>query len=437
MAPDYVASSDTTERRDTLIEKNPPSGGKVMDTIHSPICSDGVPPGQILDGKFQIMERLSREKHADVYSVKLVDAEPTLDSDDLEARAIDMRDLPPPLARHRARSLKRLKQRSVLRATWDGLEIVVYRKGKLQHTPQESETVKSETVKTERVTLSEAEDGQETEIKPRPTKASPRTAYQRESARLRQRDRRRNRRERQTQSSSVQDSNGEVNSDPGTNDIDDDAFAMLTILYMAQSSNDAVRSLLSKEAGKETKEYLASKKTSPDLKDDSEMEAYVQVKDSEIAFLRRQLHKVPVALELCRKHMGLLLEQQRIHPGKEERLAMQRGLIEPTKTRFRILRKAMDFLPEVIASAEDERGSVARGIPVARQERLQSERREQLDVQRQGLHKRVCTLTKWTSRVVPASATFTQLHAQLEKAQKDLAEAEEQFKSHMCQIGAH
>jgi hypothetical protein len=180
-----------------------------------------LPNGLILGTQFRVEGLINREKHADVY--KIVTLTGYNDVDQVEARAIDLRNLPPALCRHRKRCLKRLKQRSIMQTEIQGLQVIVYQTGGLPRAKQNAE-------KSSGSSLSGLSDAGDKNANSQLKDGKIKSAYERESARLRQRDRRIAKRQWIRTEKEEKGHQGICAERGGSSDIDEDSFAVLKLL---------------------------------------------------------------------------------------------------------------------------------------------------------------------------------------------------------------
>ncbi|KAK5995935.1 hypothetical protein PT974_04354 [Cladobotryum mycophilum] len=202
-------------------------------------------------------------------------------------------------------------------------------------------------------------------------------------------------------------------------ELDDGTLVMLTLLHLAHGSRPELRNLLPESSRLVLDNYLSMKDREPPLDDEEDMEEFAQIKEHEIAYLRRQIGRVEVAKKQCHDRMRELLRQQLVlSKGSREWKAMQRNHVEPMKERFRVLQTAIKVLPDLIATAEERHRSVSQKLHLRRQAMQDEEKKQEQDLATdcEKLRKMVDNYLAWKHYAVPASSTFAQLHAKYEAA---------------------
>ncbi len=145
-----------------------------------------VPTGTMLETEFKIIQWIGSTNFAELYAVDRVHCSNS-DTVAYEARFYVFEDLGSSINAYRARSIRRISQRAVLRTTWQGLHVVVYRSGTLENC-SESAGIAAQKQNSEGLP---EETSTSPEISNTPiTKTKIKTARQRESLRLRQQSRR-------------------------------------------------------------------------------------------------------------------------------------------------------------------------------------------------------------------------------------------------------
>lgn len=391
-----------------------------------------IPTGELLGERFEIGEYLGGDNHADKYAVR--DCNQTAETGSsvrrLEARAYDLQGISPEYKQYRLRSMKRLRlsSRAVLETKWRELLVIVYRTGDLQETMSPQAVEETAAAKSE--AASKAKQPSIVYTDQPSSKAKSKTNYQRESARLRQRDRRQRKRQRDKQLRTESNPRNPAlynSSDVGKGtaedgEIDEDTYSMFVILHLAHSTRPELRQLLPAESRSVVEEYLRRKEKKVTFETSNDMEEFIKVKERETVFMRRQLKKLPVYRNRYHDQLGELLNvQRRFSKYSREWVEMQDGQIEHAKHRlFKVLPTAARVLPELIAEAEKAQRVLRRNLVLERQVEADLERHGALTSKRRELSRKVSNLQMWIHHVLPSSATYAQLHSELEVARQDL-----------------
>lgn len=395
-----------------------------------------IPEGTILNNIFEVGELLRSEKHANVYKVvRRRDDEtnpqtPHLDEHEassLEARAFSFEGLSPALSKHRRRSMRRLRARSLAVATWRGLQVIVYHAndvlpsnsvGTGQDLDKPSLDDEDEVTAEIEATLQETTL---TDTTPAPPKQ--RSAYQQESRKLKQRERR-NRRKRELQSSQADHNTGGLDEHKpfeilvnGMGLGDDDVALIMTLHLMHDSKagegrRDFLQNLELKSA---LETYMSLQDEQPSFDSEEHMRDFLDIKERELASLNRRLAQMPTVVGRYNSSIKELMGQQM----KEDKHSSAWQLLEPRKqvlmAEYKVLKLAHDVLPVVIGSAQEIvqslRVRVERpgSVQPANGDRSQQETTEE-------------RYERWKGYVVPSSAGFLLLESRLRTIREALGD---------------
>ncbi|KAI1733819.1 hypothetical protein F4680DRAFT_378871 [Xylaria scruposa] len=304
--------------------------------------------GTVLGQEFEIGERLCDENnnnnHFVAYAVRQDNAEISANVDStngLVARIYDMNDLTPKQKRYKIRSINRSAARTVFKTTWNSCQIIILKLGPLDH-PEASTDIETSqfdiaspklktNVKHSHPTLGIAKLGVVSASNGLPLKSditSPeqkakanmktKTNHKRESSRLRQYKRRAIKRFRQR--SIATSSRTELSLRPLSeileskrSGFDDDTFAMIVMLYFDFNIPSEFEMQLPPGKGAAIRMYnLMRSEPNPLIGHLDERKYFLQLKESELAYLRRLKTKLHGSIQRCYHELLDLLEEQRL-----------------------------------------------------------------------------------------------------------------------------
>lgn len=394
-----------------------------------------------LNENFTLGSLLRYQSHYEAYSVD----EQGENRHDLEARlylldSLDAKEVSAKERKHRLRCIKRLRLtgRVVFEVDVPKFRIVVFRRG-----PADDDH------------FTETEDIHDGHH-PRPEGqiSSQKSSYQRQSARARQRDRRQATRkakreqvppspstlanasdgqERSGVEEDAQNDDGGITVD-ASGDVDN--FWMLVLFYLAYDENgelyeqtlpDAEQALLgmNREAILGVLQRYHDQKTL-EFTGADEMAEYADIKQSELVFLKRQLKKM-ASVDQHYKNKFL-------HAKREQQ---QRSVITQfAQHRLKVVRHVTKALPRVIRRTAETQRELRASLKLARQQEAEKKRFDEilkdkeknldrLTEQRDGLRKRLKTLTSWFNAIVPLLATQAELEVKWNAVEAQLKATEQ------------
>jgi len=152
-----------------------------------------------------------------------------------------------------------------------------------------------------------------------------------------------------------------------------------------------------------------------------EIAEYRDIKQSELIFLKRQLKKMPSTDQHYKdRYLRAMQEQQ------------QRSVVtQLAKHRLKVVRHVTKALPQVIQRTAETHRELRASLKLAikveaeskRLDEIEKDKRDNFDrltTQRDGLQKRLDTLTPWFDTVVPLSAMQAELEAKWNAADTQL-----------------
>ena len=396
------------------------------------MCTQGKPPstipvGTLLGNEFTVFQSLGTTNFAQIYAVDRVNRPDSEAETTYEARFYKIEALSPSLEAYRARSIRRLSQRTVLRTDWQGMHVIVYRTGILRNG---SESTDHEVQQTTGERSSEEASTSLRTSKKSNMRTKAKSTRQRESDRLRQQSRRKRNRQHKKQSQTISEDEEELSNrddgnkpQAGSSDLieaDEDEFVLFQMLHLV-NSDAAFRQRLSASARLEVEKYLAARDQEVTLDDEDALSDFIAIKEREIALLRRQRNKFQPVLKNWHAHLDTILRQQlAFPPNSMNRLKHQNEQVLPFRTRYMILKSGLEILPSLIAEAEGKVQSLEEKLLNARQARGEREARQAEKLERKKLSKKIKNYAKWKYDVLPGSAARASLLEDLNSAKRKM-----------------
>ncbi|KAJ3540437.1 hypothetical protein NM208_g5066 [Fusarium decemcellulare] len=329
-----------------------------------------IPEGTMFNKIFRIGARIASQSHADVYEVSHME-----DSNDMkyEARVFDLRDLSLSYRRYRTRAMNRLSKRSICRASWNGLDVIIYMTGPAEPPPDAVPQAKDDdSLSTDTLSQSPSFDRPETTSKEA-------TDQQHESRREKQRDRRRAKRQkrrvqRYLNSQATSEFTQPIiplpeSKDPNHHEVDDQEFAMLSVLLLAGVRPEDQRYLhhiplatvnypfegTANHITIDTQEYISGS---------------IKMKEREIMFLRQQYWKLRPVIERWRTESETIGQKQhQLGKGSAEWNSNQINDVIPFMHKYHGLKAGLPVLLDLIQRREEEVQAMKRRLMLAQKTR--------------------------------------------------------------------
>lgn len=412
-----------------------------------------MPVGEVLVDKFIVGKCLGEHFHYDSYEIRRIQDEEPHIQPGLEARVFDLARLSGSnftFVKYRKAKIKRLSRRTILKTEWNGLDVVVFTTGKLPNPPGPDAFDNSSAtrcgndngkadVRAPEETVKVCEDderawcGPRQKCKPKSWGTKPTQAilthYQREARRLKQQDRRRAARQlrRSAVGGSVlsgKASRGEFV--PGSIGLDESLYTTLQLLYVCFVKSRAVfpssRGVVLVQH--HFSSYWKSRHHVPLMREISDMEDYIQLKESEIVFLRRGLHKLPAAMDKINAELVTMFGQKIMSNNEPFEIVQVRDRwIVLLKLQLKILENGWEILPHIIKSTLQQKRSVQKDLAAEEEEsrrkkltrKLRGLRNEKKELKRKGEN-----YQNWRSSFVPTSVSSARLEEQAQSTHKKM-----------------
>ena len=318
--------------------------------------SNGTLTGVLIEdgkNKFRIEALLTRTNHADVYCVTSL----TSDAQCLEARAYNLINIPKHLRQYRARNMRRMSSRKVLRTKWQHLEVVLYRPGDIGK-PDDTPPLR------EVDTLSTSGDSAREEVEEKR-----KTECQRKSARLRQSERRKSERlARQGAAQTNQDGASDADDtskDGGTIPRDDEV--VITQLFRTHFSPvDLSRPDITPTTRVQATGYLEAQEYT--FANDSDLEDFTNIKLQDVVYLQQLQDRLPI-IEDAWKTVCLWITWGHPKSSSNEWLRTQQRFATEAALRLSTVRSIQLLIPGIIADAKNKHHQLKERLALAKQER--------------------------------------------------------------------
>ena len=374
-----------------------------------------IPAGTLLGDSFMVLEKIASENHSDVY-----DAKPLTDfgldmTINYQARAFRFDGLDKQQAKYRARSKRRLSGRAVLEIEWQGLDVVIYK----ARYPDPIE-------------IGDEQEEEESKVESETTatpNTKPKTAKKQESNRLRQQARRQRHRQNGKQPESGDGNESGADDRLAENmpriefstpiEISDDQSIFLIMLKLLKDAE--FREEHPGPTSQQVEKYLATKNTIPVMDDSDALADFIEFKERELVYLRRQHSTFLPVIENWHKHLeGMLKEQAQLPRGSTEKAKHQREQVLPFWEKYKILTYGMNFLPDILTEKQAMLRELKSRLVPLKQAKVERDARQATKTERKRLAKRMKSYENWIHHVIPGTAQYKSAIADLMSAEEKL-----------------
>jgi hypothetical protein len=377
---------------------------------------DRLPWAKITEGtlfdSFVIGQRIGLTEHADIYAVNKQVTPDTDANITYEARSYSFLDIAPNVKANRARAVRRISQRTILKTTWQDLQVIIYRTGDLDNCKKDDH---EETTGPVPNTIPDMPLSGK--------KPKEKTTRQRESNRLRQKSRRERARQQNKLVEGV--SRDETKLAKCQNDGEsrvtskelievDDGFVFFELLYLA-NGDELSRKVLPPTTRLQLERYLAAREEEVVLDDEDALDEFISIKEREIVSLRRTQNQYQPVLSNWHNHLDYAFRQRFIgSTGQQEQN------IPLLKKRYEILKSGLDALPGLITKAEKTVQSLRPRLLDARKARESRDVKQARRLRKKKLEKIIKNYSRWTSNVTIGSAPYYKIGEDISYAEQEL-----------------
>lgn len=369
-----------------------------------------IPIGTALDNAFLFEEKVDSVNHADIYRVKAL-ASAGLDMTiNYQARVFRLEGVSPRLKAYRSRAMRRLSRRSVLHSFWQGLHVVIYKTGDLDHRGRRIGGVEEEQEQA-KPPKSTAESVKKQRIK---------TTQQRESNRQRQQSRRKRNRQRRHLETSQEEGSDPTEESSVFIDIDEDDFVFFNMLHLIRGDG-SFRQQFRSSNRQAVENYLAAKDREVALDDEDALADYISLKEREMVYLCRQHNKYQPVLKNWQMHLNdMLRQQERVPLGSMEQKKYWDERVVPLNLRCLVLQSDLSFLPNHIAGEQERIKLLTSKLALARQAKEERDIKQAAKVEKKKLTKKAKNYRVWIHDIIPGTAPHSD-------ALRDLASVEDKL----------
>lgn len=321
----------------------------------------------MLEYEFIVIRKIGCTNFAQIYAVDRVHCSDSDTDVTYEARFYEFEDLGSSINAYRARSIRRLSQRTVLRTTWQGLHVVVYRSGALGNCSEAADNaVQKQSSEGSKVQKQSSEGSPEEtfmspEISNTPmTKTRIKSTRQRESDRLRQKSRRKRIRQQKKQSQMISgDEEGPFDHENG-NERRPEPDASIEVdevdvrFFQVSQSTNRDLAILQMHPGPTRfaiEQHLLARQEKVIL-DEHGMAEFIAIKERELVYLCRQLSTFQPVLRKWHAHLFNMLRQLQAFESSSTESVRHRIELVSCKLRYKILKSGLDALPGYVTEAE-------------------------------------------------------------------------------------
>lgn len=170
--------------------------------------------------------------------------------------------------------------------------------------------------------------------------------------------------------------------------------------------------------------YWESRHHVPLMREISDMEDYIQLKESEIVFLRRGLHKLPSAIDKIKTELVTMVGQNITSNNDPVEITQVRDRwIRVLELQRKILENGWEVLPHIIKSTLQQKRIVQKDLAAEEEEsrrknltrKLRGLRNEKKELKRKGEN-----YQNWRSSFVPTSVSSARLEEQAKSTHKQM-----------------